>query len=169
VRIFFGRFWSYLEEKYAEKCSLRHHAEGLVDPKVRAQKSLLILDTPEYVDSESIKLKIGHPHHAEGLVPFGGTVNYYQFDVFSINYALGYPKSVPRVYRPSLCNWLMTLMCYIQPTDATGKTLELRTLDTTGTWERITSETVLERLHSKNEILKKINFWFILANFSHIL
>jgi hypothetical protein len=33
------------------KCS--HHAEGLVNPKVRAQKKrLLILDTPEHVDSE---------------------------------------------------------------------------------------------------------------------
>jgi hypothetical protein len=32
-----------------------HHAEGLVNPKVRAQKRLLISDTPEYVDSENIK------------------------------------------------------------------------------------------------------------------
>jgi hypothetical protein len=29
-----------------------HHAEGLVDPKVLA-KRLLILDTPEHVDSEN--------------------------------------------------------------------------------------------------------------------
>jgi hypothetical protein len=36
-----------------------HHAEVLVNPKVRAQKRLLILDTPEHVDSENIKLKIG--------------------------------------------------------------------------------------------------------------
>jgi hypothetical protein len=36
-----------------------HHAEGLVNPKVHAQKRLLILDTPEHVDSENIKLKIG--------------------------------------------------------------------------------------------------------------
>jgi hypothetical protein len=32
---------------------------GLVNPKVRAKKRLLILDTPEHVDSENIKLKIG--------------------------------------------------------------------------------------------------------------
>jgi hypothetical protein len=32
---------------------LAHHAEGLVDPKV------LILDSPEHVDSENINLKIG--------------------------------------------------------------------------------------------------------------
>jgi hypothetical protein len=37
---------------------MTHHAEGLVNPKVRAKKRLLILDTPEHVDSE-IKLKIG--------------------------------------------------------------------------------------------------------------
>jgi hypothetical protein len=36
-----------------------HHAEGLVNPKVRAKKMLLILDSIEYVDSENIKLKIG--------------------------------------------------------------------------------------------------------------
>jgi hypothetical protein len=36
-----------------------HHAEGLVDPKVRAKKRLLILDSPEHVDSENINLKIG--------------------------------------------------------------------------------------------------------------
>jgi hypothetical protein len=36
-----------------------HHAEGLVNPKVRRQKRLLILDTPVHVDSENIKLKIG--------------------------------------------------------------------------------------------------------------
>jgi hypothetical protein len=36
-----------------------HHAEGLVNPKVCAKKRLLILDTPEHVDSENIKLKIG--------------------------------------------------------------------------------------------------------------
>jgi hypothetical protein len=36
-----------------------HHAEGLVNPKVRAKKRLLILDTPEHVDSEYIKFKIG--------------------------------------------------------------------------------------------------------------
>jgi hypothetical protein len=29
--------------------SSSHHAEGLVDPKVRAQKRLLFLDTPEHV------------------------------------------------------------------------------------------------------------------------
>jgi hypothetical protein len=35
-------------------------AEGLLNPKVRAQKRLLILDTPsEHVDSEKIKFKIG--------------------------------------------------------------------------------------------------------------
>jgi hypothetical protein len=28
------------------------HAEGLVNPKVHAKKRLLILDTPEHVDSE---------------------------------------------------------------------------------------------------------------------
>jgi hypothetical protein len=42
-----------------ETVSCSHHAEGLVNPKVRAQKRLLVLDTPEHVDSESIKLKIG--------------------------------------------------------------------------------------------------------------
>jgi hypothetical protein len=31
---------------------------GLVNPKVRAKKMLLILNTPEHVDSEYIKLKI---------------------------------------------------------------------------------------------------------------
>jgi hypothetical protein len=36
-----------------------HRAEWLVDPKVRAKKRLLILDTPEHVDSENNKLKIG--------------------------------------------------------------------------------------------------------------
>jgi hypothetical protein len=38
-----------------------HHAEGLVNPKVREQnKRLLILDTPEHVlYSENIKYKIG--------------------------------------------------------------------------------------------------------------
>jgi hypothetical protein len=37
-----------------------HHADVLVNPKVRAQaKRLLILDTREHVDSENIKLKIG--------------------------------------------------------------------------------------------------------------
>jgi hypothetical protein len=37
-----------------------HHSEGFVSPKVRAQKKrLLILDAPEHVDSENIKLKIG--------------------------------------------------------------------------------------------------------------
>jgi hypothetical protein len=37
-----------------------HHAEALVNPKVRElKKRLLILDTPEHVDSENIKLKIG--------------------------------------------------------------------------------------------------------------
>jgi hypothetical protein len=36
-----------------------HHAEGLVNPKVRGQKKLLIFDIPEHVDSENIKLKIG--------------------------------------------------------------------------------------------------------------
>jgi hypothetical protein len=36
-----------------------HHAEGLPNPKVRAKKSFLILDKPEPVDSENIKLKIG--------------------------------------------------------------------------------------------------------------
>jgi hypothetical protein len=36
-----------------------HHAEGLVNPKVRAQKRSLILDTPEHVDLQNIKLKIG--------------------------------------------------------------------------------------------------------------
>jgi hypothetical protein len=35
-----------------------HHAERLVNPKVRAHFFLLILDTPEHVDSENIKLKI---------------------------------------------------------------------------------------------------------------
>jgi hypothetical protein len=35
-----------------------HHAEGLVNPKVRSKKRLLILDTPEHVDSENIILKI---------------------------------------------------------------------------------------------------------------
>jgi hypothetical protein len=37
-----------------------HRAKGLVDPKVRTQKRLLILDTPEHVNSENIKLKIGY-------------------------------------------------------------------------------------------------------------
>jgi hypothetical protein len=37
-----------------------HYAEGLVNPKVCSQKRLLILDTPEHVDSENIKFKIGH-------------------------------------------------------------------------------------------------------------
>jgi hypothetical protein len=37
-----------------------HHAEGLVIPKVRAKKRLLILDTPGHVESENIKFKIGH-------------------------------------------------------------------------------------------------------------
>jgi hypothetical protein len=32
--------------------SRAHHAEGLVDPKVRTKKKLLILDTPEHLDSE---------------------------------------------------------------------------------------------------------------------
>jgi hypothetical protein len=36
----------------------RHHAKRLVNPKVRAKKKLLILDTPEHVDSENIKLKM---------------------------------------------------------------------------------------------------------------
>jgi hypothetical protein len=36
-----------------------HHAEGLVNPNMHAQKRLLVLDTPEHVDSENIKLKIG--------------------------------------------------------------------------------------------------------------
>jgi hypothetical protein len=35
-----------------------HNAEALVNPKGRAI-FLLILDTPEHVDSEKIKLKIG--------------------------------------------------------------------------------------------------------------
>jgi hypothetical protein len=35
-----------------------HHAEGLVNPKVRAKKSLLILDTPEHVDSQNIYILI---------------------------------------------------------------------------------------------------------------
>jgi hypothetical protein len=34
-----------------------HLAEGLVDSKVRAKKRLLILDTPEHVDSENIKFQ----------------------------------------------------------------------------------------------------------------
>jgi hypothetical protein len=35
------------------------YAEGLVNPKMLAKKRLLILDSPEHVDSENIKLKIG--------------------------------------------------------------------------------------------------------------
>jgi hypothetical protein len=40
---------------------LTHHVEGLINPKVRAKNRLLILDTPEHVDSKNIKLKIGSP------------------------------------------------------------------------------------------------------------
>jgi hypothetical protein len=37
------------------------HAKGLVTPKsARTFTRLLILDTPEHVDSENIKLKIGY-------------------------------------------------------------------------------------------------------------
>jgi hypothetical protein len=35
-----------------------------VNPKVHAQKRLLILDTPEHVDSENIKFKIGFRNSA---------------------------------------------------------------------------------------------------------
>jgi hypothetical protein len=42
-----------------------HHAEGLINPKVRVKKRLLILDTTEHVDSENIKLKIG-PRRGRG-------------------------------------------------------------------------------------------------------
>jgi hypothetical protein len=37
---------------------ISHHAEGLVNPKVREPKITDFLDTPEHVDSENIKLKI---------------------------------------------------------------------------------------------------------------
>jgi hypothetical protein len=38
-----------------------HHAEGLVDPKVREQKKpYLVLDTPEHEDSENLTYKIGY-------------------------------------------------------------------------------------------------------------
>jgi hypothetical protein len=39
-----------------------HHAEGLVNPKVRAKKSLRfwIPQSPEHVDSQNIKLKMGY-------------------------------------------------------------------------------------------------------------
>jgi hypothetical protein len=36
-----------------------NHAEGLVNPKVRAKKRLLILDTQEHVESENIKIGYG--------------------------------------------------------------------------------------------------------------
>jgi hypothetical protein len=36
-----------------------HHAEGLVNPKVRHKKRLLISDTPKHVDSENITFLIG--------------------------------------------------------------------------------------------------------------
>jgi hypothetical protein len=50
---------TYLESRWSTSHS--HHAEGLVNPKRLAQKLiLLILDTPEHVDSENIKLKIGY-------------------------------------------------------------------------------------------------------------
>jgi hypothetical protein len=44
-----------------------HHAEGLVNPRVHAKKRLLILDTPEHVESENIKFKIGHRSFAYQL------------------------------------------------------------------------------------------------------
>jgi hypothetical protein len=40
------------------KCT--HHAEGLVDPKVLEKNRNLILDSPEHVYSENIKLNIGY-------------------------------------------------------------------------------------------------------------
>jgi hypothetical protein len=41
-----------------------HHAEGLVDPNLRYK---LVLDTPEHVESENIKFKIGHGSSAYQL------------------------------------------------------------------------------------------------------
>jgi hypothetical protein len=38
-----------------------HHVEGLVNPKVRTKSiRFLVLDTPEHVESENIKFKLGH-------------------------------------------------------------------------------------------------------------
>jgi hypothetical protein len=37
-----------------------HHAEGLVDPNLMYKKTELVLDTPEHVESENIKLKKGY-------------------------------------------------------------------------------------------------------------
>jgi hypothetical protein len=45
-----------------------HHAEGLVNPKVLAQKKVTdFLDTPEHVELENFKLKMGPRSYLDQL------------------------------------------------------------------------------------------------------